>query len=398
MMPTSHTFCVRMSAQSRCRVAFVCHAFFPVAMDNAVVAEQPEASNATVPAEATRYCRLCGLMRPAANCRLHGSAWECTQCESALRSIRRNLGEQPPEMQSFTPKETHDFFREIARLKGNDKRIQWTTVRSCLITCMTTKAVTVFKTELVGKFLPVSVWVSQGWSSELVERCPCEWNDTLQAYTYMVPVKTVSWTSAHERITERTLKQEQDAADKQKKGKGKKRKERGAKEEPGSEDYDLDLPQAAGSGEKTAGTEKKSQKAAKRTARENEKKAACAAAALPVLQRASTCLQKLLEKVPLESLSGELQQTVQEQQLKLKTWSQTARSTLQLQEDRKADSEEALPELGFDSATVKLLDAQVRETVKGLKPAPKAKAAKSEATAKEGEAKPGKRKTGKQGQ
>ena len=84
------------------------------------------------------FCRLCGLMRPAATCRMHGKAWECTQRESAFRSIRRNLGEQPQEMETFSKEETHQFFRELARLKGQDKRIQWTTVRSALVTSMTT--------------------------------------------------------------------------------------------------------------------------------------------------------------------------------------------------------------------------------------------------------------------
>ena len=183
----------------------------------AVVMQGAEAASTLAEAsEEMCFCRLRGLTRPAATCRMHGKAWECTQRESALRSIRRNLGEQPQEMETFSKEETHQFFRELARLKGQDKRIQWTTVRSALVTSMTTKAVTVFKTELEGKFLPVSVWEKQGYSKEVVERCPCEWSDALQVNTYMVPVKTVSWTSVHERIQERTLQQEQNATEKKK--------------------------------------------------------------------------------------------------------------------------------------------------------------------------------------
>ena len=108
-------------------------------------------------------------------------------------------------------------------------------------------------------------------------------------------------------------------------------------------------------------------------------------------------MQKLLQKVSLDDLATELKETIQDQQLKLKTWYQRARDVLQLHADKKEGSEEELPELGFDLPAVKRLDAQVRETVKALKPAPKAKA-KSEAAGKEAAPKPGKRKTGKQGQ
>ena len=112
----------------------------------AVVMQGAEAASTLAEAsEEMCFCRLRGPMRPAATCRMHGKAWECTQCEASLRSIRRNLGEQPQEMETFSKEETHQFFRELARLQGQDKRIHWTTVRSALVTSMTTKAVTVFK-------------------------------------------------------------------------------------------------------------------------------------------------------------------------------------------------------------------------------------------------------------
>ena len=344
-------------------------------------------------------CRFCGTLRPLASGRVHGLHFECQTCSSSQRVIRRNLGELPSEMRNFTKNETHAFFREMHRQKEENKRLDWQTVRATLVTSITTRTVNTFKAELEGKFLPMSVWLAQGWEQHVIERCPSEFSEELQVQTYAPSIKIMSWSLTHARVTEKFLKHEQDA---QKKRQAKKKTS--AKTEPGSsEEGELDVPAASSAGKdgKSKADEEPSKKEKQRQAREdkrnaleNLKKAACAAKALPVLQAATTALERVLQKVKLADLTAEVRETVTSQQEKLRCWAHSARTTLQLQEKYKEQgSAEALPDLNFDTAAVKVLQKQVAETAKALRPQPKAKA-KSAAAEPAAEVK--RRKLGKQ--
>lgn len=137
----------------------------------------------------TFVCKLCGYAYPEAEGRLHGRQFTCQQCGTADRTLRRNLGEST-DMQQWTQDEVFTFYRNLRkqREEGNG-RLQWKTIRSCMLNTLTQRAVTRWETSLTCESLPMSVWQNQGWEPEVVKLQPCEWSETYQCWTYRVPKK-----------------------------------------------------------------------------------------------------------------------------------------------------------------------------------------------------------------
>lgn len=137
----------------------------------------------------TLVCKLCGYAYAEAEGRLHGRQFTCEQCGTADRTLRRNLGETA-DMQQWTEDEVFTFYRNLRkqREEGNG-RLQWTTIRSCMLNTLTQKAVTRWETSLTCESLPMSVWQNQGWEPEVVKLQPCEWSDAYQCWTYRAPKK-----------------------------------------------------------------------------------------------------------------------------------------------------------------------------------------------------------------
>ena len=108
--------------------------------------------------------------------------------------------------------EQQNFFARIRSDNANGGRIAWKTVRAALISSLATRQIHTYKQEVEGKILPVSVWVAQGWDEETVKKQPSEWSDALEAWTYQVPIKSVSWADTYERVEQRILEHERNAA------------------------------------------------------------------------------------------------------------------------------------------------------------------------------------------
>lgn len=319
-------------------------------------------------------CKWCGLQFEASQGRSHGKVFECTTCTSADRMIRRNLGEKPSELANFTPEEQNDFYQRLHREKKENpnSRLMWQTVRVSLVTCLTTRQISRHESKVKAKFLPLSVYVAQGWSADVVQQCEKQWSDELSCDTYRVPVKQDTFSDVFERVSERLLQQEKQAAGQV--------KTKGAK----TEEDALDVPAAPKKqkGDPKERTEEQEArlrvKQEKKNQSKNTKTNLVAAKNVGMLTQAFTSLAKMRARVPPESLDEGTRTTVQDCETKLCDWVTQAKACL-AKADTNAVKEgsEELPELPFDRDSVKAILKQAGVVVASLKtflPAPKAKA------------------------
>lgn len=243
---------------------------------------------ATAAAAAPTYCcEKCGLKYPEGDGRLHGRKFECTACASADRMLRRGLGSKQ-ELLELSPEDQQSFYRKLLEEKKKDNRMNWQTVRACLITSLTTRQCSSNESQVNTQFLPLSVYLKQGWDESVVKACPSEWSNTYGCTTYQVPIKSQTWKEVFEQIQERVLRQEKDATQ------GKK----------GDKKEDLDLPKASANktqNEKSGkGAAKAEANAAKKTVTQNQKTQLLAAKCVGQLTSDSSSLQKLRARVQEE--------------------------------------------------------------------------------------------------
>ena len=193
----------------------------------------PRRSNPAM-ADSKLVCLHCALEFSAADGRQHGRHFRCKNCESALRQIRRNLDSS--DLENFTPEEQRDFFRKLAEEKqsSGNGRVPWSTVRASLLTAMTNRTMSGYRSDVQGKKLPLEVWVSKGWKEETIRRMPSEYSEEYGCDVFQVKVQQETWFEANEKMRERIVQQEQQAT-----------KKKGSKAE-----NDLDLPAAAAAGSK----------------------------------------------------------------------------------------------------------------------------------------------------
>ena len=170
-------------------------------------------------AESKYACKLCNLLYPEDQGRVHGSSFTCNSCGAADRALRRHLGDKN-ELSQFSKEEVQDFFRKVQESKENKQgRLQWKTIRSTLVNYVTQRQILSFKTDVECAALPLSVYLAQGWEESVVKNCPSVYNETLGVETYKVPVQRDTWTQTFERVVERVLAQEKAASlGKKKKG------------------------------------------------------------------------------------------------------------------------------------------------------------------------------------
>lgn len=342
--------------------------------------------------EPTTYrCSLCNLTYGVDAGRLHGLKFICTPCASADRLIRRGLGSKE-ELQQLSVEEQHNFFQKLAKEKADmkDSRIQWKTVRATLLTALTTRQMTENSASVDATFLPLDVWLKQGWPEATVLNCPKEYNEQYKCDTYQVPIKSMTWKQTYQACEERILRQEREAtAKRMAQGRG------AASAEP--EDA-LDLPAAEPSKKAEASTEAAEKKAAKSLAAQerknitgNQKLQLLAARAVAPLAQDLQAVTKLRARVT-EDLPESIQEVYDQNVQKLQRWIQEAKGLLKDWEDEAAQAgKHALKAPGFDMADVKCLHKTVGEVITNLRqhvPAPKAKAKASSKrkTAEPGEA------------
>ena len=327
------------------------------------MAEEPSVAEAA----ATCCCFLCGLMYESSAGRAHGVRFQCHACNAADKMLRRNLGSRK-ELESIPPESQKAFFQRLQEEKKAGKNMPWRTVRAQLIALQTTRHISETSAEVTTEELPLSVWVTRGWAKETVEACPREYSESLKVHLYKVPTKKVVWKEIHQKVTERILKQEQEAT--------KARRKKGKK--AGSED-DLDLPEEPSKEKDAEKDEKKEAKAAETAARktqtENSKKNMLAAKSIGQLSNDLQAMTKAHKKV--SDLPDTLESAFKEALEKVELWVGAAKSTMQLAEDERAKTGElALPQLPYDMVEVRTLHQTCSEIIKNLKPhmpAPKPK-------------------------
>lgn len=316
----------------------------------------------------TFVCKLCGYAYPEAEGRLHGRQFTCEQCGTADRTLRRNLGEST-DMQQWTQDEVFTFYRNLRkqREEGNG-RLQWKTIRSCMLNTLTQRAVTRWETSLTCESLPMSVWQNQGWEPEVVKLQPCEWSETYQCWTYRVPKKKMKWSQAREEEEAKLLQRERDATQK--------RRAKGKKSEKPDEDSDLDVPDAVlaekSKGDKTARTEARQAAAAeKKVLTENQKISGQAAKALGPLTTAMTSMDKVWAKAEAcAQVDEDTKRCCAEIRSRLQTWRKAAHDAVNLQErNAAADKENVAPlvALPFTAEDLKILLKQNSEAGKSVK-------------------------------
>ena len=340
--------------------------------------------------EDRKICKTCKMDFLSSEGRQHGPSFECVTCSSADRLMRRSLGDKS-QLQKLSKEEQVEFFKKLhaEKEKGGGK-LNWVTIRAQLITSLTTKQVTTSSTNVNTQFLPLSVYLKDGWPEEVVLRCPSEKSETYGCMTYQVPVKSQGWSVAHQEVKERILLQERQATA----ARGKK-KAKGA--DCQDDDDELDLPAAAASStaKKAENADKEEKKAAKEQATiekknktHNAKQQMLAAKSMGILTQDLSQLQKLMAKVPADKLEDQVRELCQKTEAKLKDWSTAAKLTVQEADQASAlNGQEKLRELPFQAGDVKTEHLSVVEILKTLRaalPAPKAKVkAKAKAAASE---------------
>ena len=262
-------------------------------------------------------------------------------------------------MRGYSCEETKEFFRALKKERDSmtDKKMSWETTRACLVTTLTTKQVESWCSKVEGKFLPLSVYLQQGFKEESVTKCKKEWNDDLEEWCYRVPIKSLSHTETRERIKESVLRQERDAS--QKKGTKK-------------EDL-LDVPTQQKGEQNSQKETKAAEKAANQKVRSNVQLNALAAKGMGVLMKPLDSLERSETKVKALNDPG-VEQTHADLLKTLSHSVKEARELVQKHAEQKAlpaEEVEALS-LPFTAADLKTWPAQVTEVLKSLRPKRKA--------------------------
>jgi len=273
------------------------------------------------------------------------------------------------------------FFRRLQEeKKQGGKYLSWKTIRAQLIAMVTTRHITSASTSVETEELPLSVWTTRGWEKDAVENCPREWSEELKTYVYKVPTKKSLWRETHERVSERILRQEREAA----KTKGKKGKRVEGEEE-------LDLPEAAAGpdeGKQTKKDEKSAEVALRKAKAGNAKKNMLAAKSVGPLSNDLQALTKACNKAV--DVPEEIGTAAKHALDSLQRWTAAAKAMLQQAESDSAQAGEVeLPSLPYESADVKTLHQTCVEVIKNLKshmPVPKAKATSKRKDAADGNA------------
>eukprot|EP00438_Fugacium_kawagutii_P010141 Skav224274 [mRNA] locus=scaffold217:52282:53364:+ [translate_table: standard] len=318
-------------------------------------------------------CKLCGLAYSEEKGRLRGKVFTCTGCSSHVRLLQRNLGENTG-LSNFSAEEQKTFFKSILQKKKESPngRISWQTVRASLIQAETTRSMQSFKAEVSGKQLPLSVWVQQGWSEDIVQRCPKEHSEELGCEVFTVPVREMTWSEHFERCQKQILRHEQEAH----KNRGKRGQRAG---EDGDPDSDLDLPAAPAAGstsskEEKPESEKKALARRQKLLRENDNVANKAAKAMGGLQNSFSALSRAWEKLEKKSVEvpAGVSELVKDLLGKLESWAEACRATVNDHESSRKLWQnlggDLLPlnALPFSAEDLKILLGQVTEAKKSL--------------------------------
>ena len=338
-----------------------------------------------VPETEKLQCKLCGLQYAPSAGRQHGRVFRCAVCDSAERTVRRNLGEESP-LNEWEKSDCEQFFQRLRKEKEKDPqgKLLWQTVRANMVTTLCEKAMSRFESTCEVSALPLSVYLKKGWTKEVIEAQPSEYSEQYGCEVFKVPVQKLKWQETFERERAKILRKEQECAQRKKN-----RKAKGQ-----DDDDDMDVPYQASAKESDKKSNKEEKDAEKKAAREekkmlqnNEKVAALATKSVGPLTAAASTVAKVLEKAEDHRavIDPGVMTTAQEILDKLEPWSVAAREALNRHDaNKKSPAESCLPiaALPFAADDVKTVLKQNTETVKALRaalpkraPRPKAEAA-----------------------
>ena len=343
----------------------------------AVAAMEPSAEKKT--------CKFCNFEYLPDQGRQHGRAFHCTTCASADRVLRNNLGSKGSNLDSFTADESCKFFRDIHKKKAeaSNSRLQWTSLRAMLVTALTQRRISSFKSTLTGKELPLEVWLTKGWPKETVLASQIFWSEKHQCQLYVVDITEKCWSKEYQNVESEVLRHESEAAaSKQAK---KKQKKANAANQQDSSDGEMALPTQSGAVEEKDNTNP--QKAQKKVLQHNASLANRAAKAMGTISQNWTSLANMQEKVAKSGVSvpAGIAESAQQTTEKLRSWSEAARAAVNMHEAAKNLSSEdvqLLTDLPFAAADLKTAVQQAVEICKALRGLLPAKTAKGKAKPK----------------
>ena len=325
--------------------------------------------------DATHACKACGYKYPLSAGRVHGRQFLCQGCHNVQNTIRRNLGDME-DVQNFSPEESMAFFRSLRDAqKATDGSVTWKTVRAGMVSRLTEEHVSKFSSTVAVEELPLSVYLARGWPEDVIKKFPCERGAEYGCDIYRVPVRTLSWQDAFQKVEARILEKERVANQKKRKNQ-----------------EDLDLPVADSSGPSAAQSDAKAAKkeaaAAKKVLQQNERIAAVGARALGPLTGMESSLQKCIAKADsAENKDGAALAMCQENLVKANCWREAAREAVNRQQvlrasDEEKEKAEALKSLPFDAEDLKIFLKQCGEAQRALKQSFPKKSAKPKAEPK----------------
>ena len=281
--------------------------------------------------EATHACKACGYKYSLSAGRVHGRHFLCQGCHNVQNTIRRNLGDTE-DVQNFSADDSMAFFRSLrdAQKSSDCGSLSWKRIRAGMISRLTEEHISKFSTTVAVQELPLSVYTVQGWAEEVIKKFPCEYSDAYGCEVYKVPVRTLSWQEAFQKVESRILEKERLA----------------------------------------------------------ERLASTAAKALGPLTSVETSLQKCVAKAEeAEDHDAAALEMCKENLAKAMKWRESAREAVNRQQALRASEEqkekaESLTPLPFDGEELKIFQKQSCEAAKALKQSVPKKAAKAKAEPK----------------
>lgn len=168
----------------------------------------------------------------------------CRPCNRVISMLNRNVKlDGPLAMNAWTPQQRLDFWRDACKCTDESGRMVYGQIRGLLKKECITRKVEESKTVVCDDFRPLSVWEKQGYDvTMIVNYDQKEWNPAI-GWTYGVPLKSITWSSAEVSIEETLMQAER--AVRQKKGDNSELQELPIADES-QDELDGPKPQAAG--------------------------------------------------------------------------------------------------------------------------------------------------------
>lgn len=119
--------------------------------------------------QSMEQCSWCFLYKQAMEMKQKSKKMTCKECQSIQQQLYRNLGSYEDAVSGMTPEEQSEFFQEAGKTVELNGGGRW----KCLKAILVEKKAKVIEREqsasVGGDYVPMSVWVTRGWSEEDVK-------------------------------------------------------------------------------------------------------------------------------------------------------------------------------------------------------------------------------------